>query len=85
MHHLSNGEAELGFDYVFVNGSESTMVVSVEIYDGQGNIVSNFKPVDVPLIRSKLTTVKARFLTSDAMGGVSIIPDYDGEHNIEIN
>lgn len=85
LHHLSNGEAELGFDYVFVNGSESTMVVSVEIYDGQGNIVSNFKPVDVPLIRSKLTTVKARFLTSDAMGGVSIIPDYDGEHNIEIN
>jgi hypothetical protein len=22
---------------------------------------------------------------ADAMGGVSIIPDYDGEHNIEIN
>ena len=24
-------EAEFGFDYVFVNGSESTMVVAVEI------------------------------------------------------
>jgi hypothetical protein len=61
------------------------MVVSVEIYDGQDRLVSSFKPIDVPLVRSKLTTVKARFLTSEAEGGVTIIPDYDGEHNIEIN
>lgn len=85
LRHLSSGEAELGFDYVFVNGSESTMVVSVEIYDGQDRLVSSFKPIDVPLVRSKLTTVKARFLTSEAEGGVTIIPDYDGEHNIEVN
>jgi hypothetical protein len=39
----------------------------------------------VPLVRSKLTTVKAHFLTSEAEGGVTIIPDYDGEHNIEVN
>lgn len=82
---LSDSEAELGFDYVFVNGNESTMVVSVEIYDSQNRLISSFKPIDVPLVRSKLTTVKARFLTSEAEGGVTIIPDYDGEHNIEIN
>lgn len=82
---LSDSEAELGFDYVFVNGSESTMVVAVEIYDSQERLISSFKPIDVPLVRSKLTTVKARFLTSEAEGGVSIVPDYDGEHNIEVN
>ncbi len=82
---LSDSEAELGFDYVFVNGSESTIVVSVEIYDPQERLISSFKPIEVPLVRSKLTTVKARFLTSEAEGGVVILPDYDGEHNIEVN
>ena len=83
---LSNSEAELGFDYVFVNGNESTIGVSVEIYDPQGRLISSFKPIEMlPLVRSKLTTVKARFLTSETEGGVVILPDYDGEHNIEVN
>ena len=82
---LSDGDAELGFDYVFVNGGESNVVVSVEIYDRDERLISSFKPIEVPLVRSKLTTVKARFLTSEAEGGVVIIPDYDGEYNYEVN
>ena len=82
---LSNGEAELGFDYVFVNDGESNVVVSVEIYDSNERMISSFKPIEVPLVCSKLTTVKARFLTSEAEGGVVVIPDYDGEYNYQIN
>lgn len=82
---LSDSEAELGFDYVFVNGSESTIAVSVEIYDSQDQLIASFKPIDIPLVRSKLTTVRARFLTSEAEGGVSIIPDYDGEYNLPVD
>lgn len=82
---LNDSEAELGFDYVFVNGSESTMVVSVEIYDHEERLISSFKPIEVPLVRSKLTTIKARFLTSEAEGGVAISPDYDGEYNVQID
>lgn len=81
---LSENDAELGFDYVFVNGSETKVSVSVEVYDVDGERLSSFKPVDVPLVRSKLTTIKANFLTSDAGGGVSVDPDYDGDLNIEI-
>lgn len=82
---IDEDEAELGFDYVFVNGKETVVSVFIEIYDPAGKLLSRSKPVDVPLVRSKLTTVKANFLTSKAGGGVSIIPDYEGDHNIVID
>ena len=81
---LENGDAELGFDYIFVNGTESSISVSVEVYDYDGELLSRFKPIEVPLIRSHLTTIKASFLTSGT-GGVTIIPDFDGDFNIQVN
>ena len=81
---ISETEAELGFDYVFVNDHETVVSVYVEVYDADGNHLSTSVPVDVPLMRSKLTTVVGNFLTSDASGGVFVSPGYDGEHNIII-
>lgn len=81
---LNNNEANLGFDYVFVNGSESSIHITVDVYDKDGTQLSSFKTIEVPLIRSKLTVIKANFLTSKADGGVSIIPDFDGEFNFEV-
>lgn len=80
---LENNEAELGFDYIFVNGAESVVNITVEVYDYDGDLVSRFKPIDVPLMRSHLTTIKANFLTSND-GGVNVDPDYDGDFNITI-
>lgn len=82
---ISDTEAELGFDYIFVNSSESTICVSVEIYDAEDELIAGFNPVNVPIVRGKLTLVKAKFLTSDLAGGVSVIPDYDGEYNFLID
>ncbi len=82
---LDEDEAELGFDYVFVNGKETVVNVFVEVYDPAGKMLSRSKPIDVPLVQSKLTTVKAKFLTMQAGGGVSLVPDYDGEYNLVIN
>ena len=81
---ISETEAELGFDYVFVNDHESVVSVYVEVYDSEGNHLSTSAPVDVPLMRSKQTTVIGNFLTSDASGGAFISPGYDGEHIIVI-
>lgn len=81
---LNDNEADLGFDYVFVNGAESAVNVSIEVFDENGEMLSRFKPIKVPLIRSKLTVVKANFLTSKANGGVSIVPDFDGEYNFPV-
>lgn len=83
MEALENNEAELGFDYIFVNGSESKVNISVEVYDYDGDLVSRFRPIDVPLVRSHLTTIKANFLTSND-GGVNVDPGYDGDFNIMI-
>ena len=80
---LENGDAELGFDYIFVNGAESSISVSVEVYDYDGELLSQFEPIEVPLVRSHLTTIKANFLTVGT-GGVSILPDYDGDLNIQV-
>lgn len=82
---INDTEAEMGFDYLFVNGEESRISVKLEVYDVDGTRLSSFPPVEVPLMRSKLTTVKANFLTSEAGGGVTVLPDYDGEHNIVVD
>lgn len=79
---LNDNEAELGFDYVFVNGKETVVSVFVEVYDPAGKLLSRSTSIDVPVVRSKLTTVKAEFLTMESGGGVSLDPDYDGEFNI---
>ena len=81
---LSDTEAEVGFDYVFVNGSESTVQVALQVCDAAGEVVATAGPIDVPLMRSRLTTVRGAFLTSEASGSVGIQPGFDGEWNYEI-
>lgn len=82
---LDENEAELGFDYVFVNGKETVVSLFVGIYDPSGKLLSRSTAIDVPVVKNKLTTVKAQFLTMNAGGGVSLNPDYEGEYNLIIN
>ena len=78
-------EMLMGHDYVFVNGSETTLSISLEVYNAEGEKVSATNPIYVPIVRNKLTLVKGEFLTSTASGGVSINPGYEGDdYNIEI-
>jgi hypothetical protein len=81
----NDNEMNLGFDYIFVNGTETTLSISVEVYNKEGELMSSTNPIQVPIVRSKITLVKGEFLTSIANGGVAINPVYDGEdYNIEI-
>lgn len=80
-----NNELALGFDYAFVNGSETTLSISVAVYNKEGEQLSLTNPINVPIVRSKLTIVRGEFLTSRATGGVVIDPSYDGDdYNVEI-
>ena len=75
----------LGYDYIFVNGSETTLSISVEVYDKDGELMSSSNPVLVPIVRNKLTVVKGSFLTTLASGGVAINPSFEGDdYNVEI-
>lgn len=81
----TENEMTLGYDYIFVNGSETTLSISLEVYYKDGRLMSATNPIDVPIVRSKMTLVKGEFLTSEASEGVNISPDFDGEFNLEIH
>lgn len=81
---LSESEASLGFDYVFVNGRESSVTVQVGIYSEDGTQLSMTSPIKVPLRRSEHTLMKGKFLMQNASGGVGIDPSFEGEFVIPI-
>lgn len=81
---LADEGMTLAFDYVLVNGSETTMNINIEVYDKDGTMLSVTRGIEVPIVRSKLTIVKGEFLTSSASGGVTINPGYEDDYNIEI-
>lgn len=73
------GSAELGSDYVFVNGEESSLTVSVVIKDRSGNVINKVDGLNVPTYRGKETIVKAKFFTKDYVPGIGIDPRFDDE------
>lgn len=85
MKQLSDTEASLGFDYVFVNGKESAVTVQIAIYDKEGKQLSLTEPINVSLQRNHHTILKGSCLMTEASGGVTINPDFDGDHNIMID
>lgn len=79
---LSETEASVGFDYVFVNGTESAVTVQIGIYDNEGTQLSLTGPIKVPLKRNRHTIMRGMFLMSEASGGVSINPEFEGDYNL---
>ena len=80
-----DGDVEMGFDYVFVNETESKVIVSLEIYDYKGNYISSVNNLEVVLMRGRNTTVQGTILTSGVDSGVRIDAEYEGEFNIIIS
>lgn len=81
---LTENEASLGFDYVFVNGKEAGVSIQIGLYDSEDRQIALSEPIDVPLRRSHHTILKGSFLMQEASGGITINPDFDGNHNIII-
>lgn len=79
---LNDRKASMGFDYVFVNGTESAVTVQIGLYDKEGTRLSLTEPITVPLRRNHHTILRGKFLMSKASGGVTINPDFDGDHNL---
>lgn len=78
-------ECTIGTDFVFVNGAESFVKLSMEIRDGGGNVVSRTTGLEVPYRRGHLTTVCARFLTNEMQGGVGIDDEFEGDINVDLD
>ena len=80
----NENEASLGFDYVFVNGKKSAVTVQIGLYDKEDRQLALSAPINVPLQRNHHTVIKGSFLMEETSGGITINPDFDGNHNIEI-
>ena len=81
---LTDKEARLASDYIFVNGSESAVKVNLLICDAEGHLLNEVGGIDVPIVRGKLTTIRDEFLTRDYAPGIGIDPGFDGEIDIVI-
>ena len=81
---LGNGQASLGFDYVYTNGVQSAVTIQVGFYDKEERQVALSAPINVPLCRDHHTIMKGAFLISETSGGIIIHPEFDGNHNIII-
>ncbi|WP_102409052.1 DUF6562 domain-containing protein [Parabacteroides bouchesdurhonensis] len=78
-------ECLIGSDFVFVNGAESFVSLSMEIRDSGGNVISRTTGLEVPYRRGHLTTVRARFLTNEMQGGVDIDDEFEGDIDIDLD
>lgn len=77
-------EVGIGSDYVFVNGSESAVTVTVLVTDKAGRTVSRVPGVMVQYKRNMLTTVRGDFLTAGVVTpGININTDWEGVHEVE--
>lgn len=79
---LNADEATLGFDYVFISDGVSAVTVQIGLYDKDGNEISMTDPIKVPLKRNLHTKVRGKFLTANASGGIAVLPEYEGDHNL---
>ena len=75
---LDDGTIDLGYDWVFANEDQTSVVVTLSFYDAAGQFISSLQGITVPLCRGKNTTIKGALLTNGVDSGISIDPDYDG-------
>lgn len=83
----ADGQEEccIGSDYVFVNGQDSFVLLSMEIKDEAGKTVSRTTGLEVPYRRGYITTVRGPFLTNEMQGGITIDPGFDGNIDVDLD
>ena len=78
-------EAQLGFDYIFVNGTDTHTRVVIGVYNKDGEQVAMTPSMKIPLKRNHVTYIRDSFLMYDVEGGVEISPGFAGpDFNYEI-
>ncbi len=81
---ISDEEASIGFDYVFMNPHDTSVSVQIAIYGEDGTQISLSQPIEIPLKRSTHTMMKGKFLTTRTSGGVVIDPSFKDDINIPL-
>ena len=85
MTELEDGTVNLGWDWVLANDDQSSVIVSLAIYDKEDKFISQVDNIQIPLSPGKNTTVRGQLLSSKMDSGISIDPTFDGEITVPIN
>ena len=80
-------EVELGSDYIFVNGTDTYIPMSMEVFSPDGTkVISRVQGLEVPYQRCYLTTVRGGLLKAFVdSGGIVINPDFDGDIDFDLD
>lgn len=81
---MDGDNAQLAFDYVFTNGTETSVAVAMEVIHKDGTVVGRMPQFDVPLKRAHHTIITGKFLTTKSGGDIGINPEFDGSFNIMV-
>lgn len=88
----------IGSDNVFAEANSTTITARIEVYDTEGKLRSRVKRLSFPMVRGKITEVRAPFFTAlefdpdkpddpdkPSGGGIGINPDFDEVVEIIVN
>lgn len=82
---ISDTQASLGFDYVFVGTGKSYVTVKIGVYDADGGLVSATSPIKLELYRDRNTIRTGSYLTSRSSDGINIDQELDGSFEVPMN
>ena len=81
---ITEKEAHLAGDHIFVNGTESAVSVNLALHDSEGNLLNRIGGINVPIVRGKRTVIRDEFLTKEYAPGIGIDSGFDGVINVVI-
>lgn len=81
--YLSSNEVLMGFDYVFVNGEETAVDITLDVYDKTtGELLNTYSGLEANIYKGQTTVIRGDFLTTSQGSGVGIDPGFDGDIDI---
>ena len=83
---LENDEVLMGYDYVFVNGDNTEVSITLSLYDRTtGECINTYSGLNAGIYKGQTTVIRGKYLTTEKKPGVNLDPDFEGEINIDLN
>lgn len=73
----------VGTDYIFVNGTQSFVTVTILFKNSEGKTIGGVKGVKIDYRAGQLTTVSGDFLTAGLGSGITIDTEWSGDYDVE--
>lgn len=81
---LSDDEVLLGYDYVFVNGDETSVSVTLTLFNRDKEKLNTYSNLPATLYKGETTVIRGDYLTQNRGSGIGIDPGFDGDIEITL-